>query len=423
MPGLRIIPARAGFTASGSPRVRGAADHPRSRGVYPRPGRPQGDRAGSSPLARGLRETMCEALTRARIIPARAGFTRMDGARPGPARDHPRSRGVYVRPRGPPVPGGGSSPLARGLRTRLEVLPCGSRIIPARAGFTHRRRRGPRGVEDHPRSRGVYDGLDVALDRSQGSSPLARGLLMAGVMVVVMVGIIPARAGFTSRERPGIVRLADHPRSRGVYSGSLSVPPASGGSSPLARGLPPSEAGWAAYELDHPRSRGVYPTTQESDDMFEGSSPLARGLPCPSPCDECECGIIPARAGFTLGAQRPLVVAQDHPRSRGVYPPSTPLVRRRRGSSPLARGLPSRIAPAQVPMRIIPARAGFTNPAAAAGPCRQDHPRSRGVYRSWRRRAPCTSGSSPLARGLPSALRYGPARPGIIPARAGFTRR
>jgi len=50
--------------------------------------------------------------------------------------DHPRSRGVYVRPH----PGGGasrgSSPLARGLLINLTGHDVNIRIIPARAGFT-----------------------------------------------------------------------------------------------------------------------------------------------------------------------------------------------------------------------------------------------------------------------------------------------
>ena len=50
-----------------------------------------------------------------------------------------------------------------------------------------------------------------------------------------------------------------------------------------------------------------------------------------------------------------------------------------------------------------------------------DHPRSRGVYQAVTRAAPVVGGSSPLARGLLHALRLAGDRPGIIPARAGFT--
>ena len=53
--------------------------------------------------------------------------------------------------------------------------------------------------EDHPRSRGVYLPMTVAQMAKAGSSPLARGLLVNGHRIVILAGIIPARAGFTLR--------------------------------------------------------------------------------------------------------------------------------------------------------------------------------------------------------------------------------
>ena len=52
------------------------------------------------------------------------------------AQDHPRSRGVYIRKAVKAADPDGSSPLARGLPARLARGSLGSRIIPARAGFT-----------------------------------------------------------------------------------------------------------------------------------------------------------------------------------------------------------------------------------------------------------------------------------------------
>ena len=71
------------------------------------------------------------------IIPARAGFTAPTTSTTAAPPDHPRSRGVYLRP--PIAPGivDGSSPLARGLPGEQGVCPTASGIIPARAGFTH----------------------------------------------------------------------------------------------------------------------------------------------------------------------------------------------------------------------------------------------------------------------------------------------
>ena len=134
----RIIPARAGFTAGGDVPTWKWGDHPRSRGVYgPRPGgHPQPH--GSSPLARGLHLVASRMSRLLRIIPARAGFTAPSG-RGGRSRpDHPRSRGVYGRRSAASGRGSGSSPLARGLLEGGGREVEGPGIIPARAGFTMR---------------------------------------------------------------------------------------------------------------------------------------------------------------------------------------------------------------------------------------------------------------------------------------------
>ena len=213
----------------------------------------------------------------------------------------------------------GSSPLARGLRARIPVAQDEEGIIPARAGFTGDPDPASGRHQDHPRSRGVYATTTSARLASSGSSPLARGLRGIGHPHHAGQRIIPARAGFTWTPRPARPTSRDHPRSRGVYrwameSGSLSL-----GSSPLARGL------------------------------HSGGGGLIR----PG-------GIIPARAGFTIGVRAGGSSRADHPRSRGVYP--WPIV------------------PAAAVTRIIPARAGFTRRASSGRRSGRDHPRSRGVY-------------------------------------------
>ena len=235
---------------------------------------------------------------------------------------------------------------------------------------------------DHPRSRGVY-----VRDRAKrfglgGSSPLARGLRPVKITDAKSGRIIPARAGFTRRPVPHRTGPMDHPRSRGVYQGG--------------------------------RSATMRP---------QGSSPLARGLLAPGLHVECSGRIIPARAGFTVFPTHPCTDNRDHPRSRGVY--LRPLSRRSRrpGSSPLARGLRRRPRRVQIPRRIIPARAGFTGDHDRGGRHPGDHPRSRGVYQPWTRALGPVPGSSPLARGLPLIVPTPRRSVGIIPARAGFTRR
>ena len=54
---------------------------------------------------------------------------------------------------------------------------------------------------------------------------------------------------------------------------------------------------------------------------WEGSSPLARGLLRKHGVKAAAGRIIPARAGFTVSAFAKAASKEDHPRSRGVYPP------------------------------------------------------------------------------------------------------
>ena len=138
---MGIIPARAGFTPRGSAGSPSRTDHPRSRGVYLENGRQRPVYAGSSPLARGLPQTEYRNPATIRIIPARAGFTCLTSVRSCGGRDHPRSRGVYTSILVAVRCVWGSSPLARGLpRPRLHGRHRHG-IIPARAGFTPEGRR------------------------------------------------------------------------------------------------------------------------------------------------------------------------------------------------------------------------------------------------------------------------------------------
>ena len=112
---------------------------------------------------------------------------------------------------------------------------------------------------------------------------------------------------------------------------------------------------------DHPRSRGVYFSHVVSLSTKKGSSPLARGLPRKNRISKDVSGIIPARAGFTL---TPLLTRRspwDHPRSRGVYYCQDSDIDDGQGSSPLARGLRITTTPLVSVTGIIPARAGCTD--------------------------------------------------------------
>ena len=299
-----IIPARAGFTQCPDLLLRRHGDHPRSRGVYPpRPDGPAATR-GSSPLARGLQLDPVVGDPAARIIPARAGFTRRGPARGGGRADHPRSRGVYRISHRADDHLAGSSPLARGLPPPSTTSTSSARIIPARAGFTPPRdSRGEVGG-DHPRSRGVYKGSRRRRASSAGSSPLARGLRNGLAERVILEGIIPARAGFTGGDLRGLPLPPDHPRSRGVYTARSSTRPGPPGSSPLARGLPDSRG------CRHPHL-GIIPARAGFTGMTRSPRPMT-------------VGIIPARAGFTECVHLHGDASSDHPRSRGVYTERAP---------------------------------------------------------------------------------------------------
>ena len=192
---------------------------------------------GSSPLARGLRDSSGDETVHGRIIPARAGFTGGCSTAPRRSPDHPRSRGVYMLLRAWVRWKPGSSPLARGLRFVPLARDTPRGIIPARAGFTVVSAPVTGGDGDHPRSRGVYSPGRDYLEGEIGSSPLARGLRAPLSFVDRLARIIPARAGFTHGRCVRRSNCMDHPRSRGVYRFSgLNIGDGSG-SSPLARGL------------------------------------------------------------------------------------------------------------------------------------------------------------------------------------------
>ena len=175
-------------------------DHPRSRGVYGLMGWAGEYRNGSSPLARGLRAVLGVEGADLGIIPARAGFTWGAGRFPRAVQDHPRSRGVYQDTSSTIRMMLGSSPLARGLQRHILPDPPIRGIIPARAGFTDRLNGAHHTRGDHPRSRGVYRSMLMRLRSRRGSSPLARGLRLYAPHTRDRAGIIPARAGFTGCE-------------------------------------------------------------------------------------------------------------------------------------------------------------------------------------------------------------------------------
>ena len=91
------------------------------------------------------------------------------------------------------------------------------------------------------------------------------------------------------------------------------------------------------------------------------------------------------------------------------------------GSSPLARGALSCGTGGKASRGLIPARAGSTRRRLCACRARPAHPRSRGEHLFDITMLDIPQGSSPLARGARRSHRGRPAHVGLIPARAGST--
>ena len=298
------------------------------------------DRAGSSPLSRGIRALVRYPADTSGIIPALAGNTSVSRSSRPSNRDHPRSRGEYEARGVIAHDTYGSSPLSRGIHRFLGFGGCGRRIIPALAGNTTWRGQVGAAPQDHPRSRGEYIPALNFNVREEGSSPLSRGIPTGRPGQLLSLRIIPALAGNTVRdymERCG---------------------------------------GW-----DHPRSRGEYPAARRSVCVPWGSSPLSRGIQDPpSFCGFPE-RIIPALAGNTNRFRHRGRGPRDHPRSRGEYLLGDVGHYIEPGSSPLSRGIPANTTDREVSERIIPALAGNTGELAGGDVGGGDHPRSRGEYR------------------------------------------
>ena len=110
-----------------------------------------------------------------RLIPARAGNTATRSTCFSASPAHPRSRGEHQPLHLPRPCSAGSSPLARGTRHGGRLPSPLRRLIPARAGNTGARPQTRFALAAHPRSRGEHLGGFLRLRGRQGSSPLARG--------------------------------------------------------------------------------------------------------------------------------------------------------------------------------------------------------------------------------------------------------
>ena len=213
-----------------------------------------------------------------------------------------------------------------------------------------------------------------------GSSPRGRGALVGDLRVGVGQGLIPARAGSTQDNLQFLSLKRAHPRAGGEHSSPLLATPTRPGSSPRGRGaqglhrhtgeprrLIPARAGSTLSRLAasrplqaHPRAGGEHHSTHVRRPMEVGSSPRGRGARRVRPLRPGCRGLIPARAGSTASLDRLDGAMEAHPRAGGEHLVNADDVVTRPGSSPRGRGaLPPW--PGAGPHRgLIPARAGST---------------------------------------------------------------
>ena len=153
---IRFIPAGAGNTLQRTGRLQWTAVHPRGRGEHSQPAPSTFQKTGSSPRARGTPAAIHRRVEPQRFIPAGAGNTANWLAQDSDGTVHPRGRGEHVIAMAFKVGLAGSSPRARGTRSKIGSKGARRRFIPAGAGNT--RPRSPRSspLPVHPRGRGEH---------------------------------------------------------------------------------------------------------------------------------------------------------------------------------------------------------------------------------------------------------------------------
>ena len=171
----RIIPARAGQTSACDSSASSCPDHPRACGANQVPDRGLGAGCGSSPRVRGKPARKFCSTLHLRIIPARAGQTGRFCRRLALVSDHPRACGANMGGNPEAEAQFGSSPRVRGKPRVLGCDPFLIRIIPARAGQTKILEFVYSGSPDHPRACGANNATQTTARYANGSSPRVRG--------------------------------------------------------------------------------------------------------------------------------------------------------------------------------------------------------------------------------------------------------
>ena len=278
---MRFIPARAGNTRCVRVRALRRRAHPHSRREYLGSSGLGFGWSGSPPLVRGTCPPAYFWFCVLRLIPARAGNMTWFSRRPKVCPAHPRSRGEHSWVRAHDGERSGSSPLARGTCAAVTAHPAGERLIPARAGNICGVQPGCRPRPAHPRSRGEHFCATGYQSSSSGSSPLARGTCYGHDASSRPGRLIPARAGNISCAFLPARLAAAHPRSRGEHKAPRYVARPGGWLIPARAGNIRHSVAPLDASAAHPRSRGEHAAPILARRSPGGSSPLARGT-CPA---------------------------------------------------------------------------------------------------------------------------------------------
>ena len=233
-----LIPARAGKTIAVSASVAVAGAHPRAGGENPSSPMTPGAMPGSSPRGREKRSLIERLLQLRRLIPARAGKTKIAVSSPFNHEAHPRAGGENddLEARKPGVYG--SSPRGRGKqRPPANYLTAGG-LIPARAGKTGMSVSRKNTARAHPRAGGENVRVRRSILSTQGSSPRGRGKRGPDHRIICQRGLIPARAGKTRDHGTRHDQRAAHPRAGGENLAEQGWDVPALGSSPRGRGKP-----------------------------------------------------------------------------------------------------------------------------------------------------------------------------------------
>ena len=437
-----LIPARAGKTSPRGPRWSGTRAHPRAcgenAGVW---GRRCGG-LGSSPRVRGKRGGGTRPRARRRLIPARAGKTASENSSNEQATAHPRACGENnVGP--DPLPAiTGSSPRVRGKPVRRTCWAMRSGLIPARAGKTSSTTPTRSCSWAHPRACGENLMNSSSSTRVKGSSPRVRGKQRFSDVLRLVVRLIPARAGKTQRRAHRGCAAPAHPRACGENLMALVIPERRLGSSPRVRGkrdddlahpcgarLIPACAGKTSPSPANPRRTRAHPRVcgenpQIPDDLLAGggSSPRVRGKRRARLHEGRRRGLIPACAGKTSGGRWGSGRRRAHPRVCGENARLSSIVTSRAGSSPRVRGKHVRRADRGDGCGLIPACAGKTPRSWWGWTWRRAHPRVCGENGKVEKVAHNAQGSSPRVRGKRPRPCPWPWVRRLIPACAGKTK-